>query len=273
LSVLLDKVTPASVKALTAVTHPRSISEKSIGINHRSMGYSPSTTELEESIETTETTVVPAASPSIDLNALDLKAAPSADDNPKLYMLVDRLSGIVSDRNEAAAELLGDVLLLELLPSELLFLGRRLYRAASSLAVGGVDVFDVFRQERSLSNGVVNVLALGMFVELYFDDQLQLRQTPLEGPFTGLFELQIQPRFELCIRKLTDLLAPSKQLLFAVPSIKPTTVDLRIAFEVPVGSKTKLVKSLLCGGREILCEVEATSASALTSISGKDAAT
>jgi hypothetical protein len=270
LSVLLDKLTPASVKALTAVTHPRTLSEKSVGINTKVMGYAPFATEPEE---VTETTTVVTTPKSIDLNTLDLKAVPSLDDNPDFHMLVGRLSGIIPDRNEAAAELLGDPLLLELVPSELLFLGRRLYRVASSLSAGGVDVFDIFRAERSVPDAIVNALALGMFIELYFDDELSLRPTPLDGPFTGLFELQTQARFEPCIQRVTDLLASSKQLFLAPPSTEPITVDLRISFDVPVGSKAKLLRSLLCSGRELLCDVEAGSQSALNSLFGKETAT
>jgi hypothetical protein len=269
LSVLLDKDSPDSFRALTAVTHPKSISEKSTGINYKAMGYARSAVEPEGATEAIAVAIAPA---NIDLNALDLKAAGTVD-NPKLQTLVDRLSGIISDRNEAAAELLGDQLLLELLPSELLFLGRRLYRAASSLADGGFDVFDVFRPERSVPDEILNALALGMFIELYFDDELGLRPTPQDGPFTGLFELQSQGRFEPCIRKLTELLTPSKESLLAMPSLEPMTVDLRITFDVPTGAKAKLLKSLLCNGRELLCDVGAGSASALSLVFGKETAT
>jgi hypothetical protein len=111
-----------------------------------------------------------------------------------------------------------------------------------------------------------------MFLELYFDEDMALRTTPQDGPFAGLFEIQDQKRFEPCIQRLVELLTPSKQLLFVIPSTAPMTVSLRVSFEIPVGSKVKLLTSLLCGDREILSIVAADSPSGLKSLLGKETA-
>lgn len=274
LAVLLDKIAPDKFKALTAATHPKGTSEKAVGINYKLLGYPEMPPANKEDSPT------PVDAPSVPptkqwkLDDFDVNTLLAAiDPLPKLHSLLDGLTGIISERNEAVTELLTTPFLAELTLAELVYLGRRLYGSASSLSAGGFDVLDAFRSGSLESDGIVNALAFGMLIELYFAEHLSLRKTPKNGPFTGLFELQTQDRYQPCIRKLTDLLMSSTQLLLAIPATAPTIVDLHISFNIPVGSKDKLLNSLLCGGRQILCDVAADNLSALSSLLGKNTAT
>jgi hypothetical protein len=267
LSVLLDRSTPSTVRAFTAATHPKGTT--TIGINWKQMAYQhPAASSTPPAPPPTEEK--PEASAQGDLDDLDantLGKAPSVTADRQ--HLLDLLVGPIPDRNAAAAKLLGREALAQLSLEELVHLGRRLYQAAVPLAASGMDVLDVLRQEPPEHDNIVNALALGMFIELYFHRDLVLRRTPLDGPFEGLYQLQTQDRFQPSVRKLSDLLLPYRDLYLSIPSLTPVVLDVRISIKHPVGAAENQLTGILCGGHELLCEVDPASTSALSSLLGK----
>jgi hypothetical protein len=143
--------------------------------------------------------------------------------------------------------------------------GRRIFR---SIAFSGEPALSATLDWLHSTEGTAqsNAFVLGMFVELYFDEHLEIRKTPLESPFEMVFDLQEDARFQPAIRKGESLIGSRKDVLLVVPSLEPADVDVSINLEQPLEGDTKELTSIVCEGKELLCDVKAGSESSLTSL-------
>jgi predicted nucleic acid-binding protein len=274
LAVVLDRIAPASVKFLVAATHPALLDTKeengldwevidpdSLRVTAAAVGANlppASPHVVEETAE--EASPIP-----ISTVALQDEGVPTGD----FGMLLQSLEGELEERSAAIDVVLEPKYLSSRSEEELLLLGRRVYRSAAVKRFPiDVRLGELIQAAGALQSSKRNSFVLGMFAELYFDANLNIRPTPLDGPWQVLFDLQYQDNFKAAIEKIGDMLAPEAGRLLAVPSCNPVTIPFNVQLVKPPEKGLKHVESIIVAGKELFGDAVPLSPASLSTLVG-----
>ncbi|MBS1825618.1 MAG: hypothetical protein JST93_09880 [Acidobacteria bacterium] len=282
LSVVLDKIDASSVKILVAATHPPLLDRDEKGVNWNVIDptgagsttpaapvvtSAPSVAQQATSGSATATatpTVPPPLSPIHD------EAAQTGD----FGILLSQLAGELDDRTAAFDKVSALPFLRQLTKEELVLLGRRVYRSAATKgSPADVRLSELLQTARALDVPERNALAIGMFAELYFDETGAVRDTPMDGPWQTLFDLQYEEEFKEAIDQIAEMLSPVKDRLIIVPSSNPQTIAIDIQLVKNPEKGPRLLDSVIVGGKQVLGDVLPGTESALTSLIGNPPST
>lgn len=275
LAVVLDKVDSSAVRRLVAATHPALLEKDEEGINWTdidpvgSAPASPQPPVADVTIAQTAPAVVPStigeAAPSTSVALLRDPGTPSDEFGTAL----SALTGELADRTSALDMLISGSFLHGRTRDQLVLLGRRTYRSAALQGFpADLRLAELLQAATTLDSDKKNALALGMLVELYFDEQVKLRPTPLDGPWQVLFDLQYQEPFEQAVEQIAEMLAPYKNVLLVVPRPAPDKISVELQLVKPPERGPKQLESLIVGSKELLGDAVPASASSLTALVG-----
>jgi predicted nucleic acid-binding protein len=283
LSVVLDRTVRSEVRAFAAAIHPRTLRKGEEGINWARIDplstadFQDTPTEVSVPDTAAEIPGEPektsAQMKADEFDQLLPDALKDLDFPPSdLAELLAKLESAIPDRDDAVKQLLKPTFFMKLNLGNAVLLGRRIFRSASTSGEPALSAISDW-VHGSQGTAIENAFVLGMFIDLYFDGHLELRHTPLRGPFEVLFDLQKDLRFQPAIHKIWSLLSPYKESLVVIPSTEPTHLDLSIDLEQPLEGEIKELTSVACEGKELLCDVEATSDSSLQTQLGSSSTT
>jgi hypothetical protein len=275
LGVVLSKMDASAAKTLVAATHPPLIDREEEGVNWSvidpkgsaqasttaaAAGSVPAPVETPAEEKTTDD----ASAPQSLIPIRDL-GTPAGD----FGELLTRLEGEFTDRAAAFDSIFATPFLSQRTPDELLLLGRRMYRSAALKgSPADVRLGELLEAGRSLNASERNSLALGMFAELYFDEDGNLRPSPLDGPWQPLFDLQYAEEFKEAIEQIAEMLSPFSDSLLVMPSITPAMLTIDLQLVRPPEKGPKLVESVIVNGKELLGDAVAGSSSSLSVLIG-----
>jgi hypothetical protein len=201
LSVVLDRMIRTKVRLLVAAVHPRALRKHEVGINWAKLApesraeFEEGGKESGEQAISSTTGVAVQAGVTIDAQTDELEQI-SPDgfedvESPPLELSADfaKLESAMPERAEAVTSLLESTFLARLSPAQTVLLGRRIFRSAALTGEPALSAISEFLSARDSATNA-NALLLGMFIELYFDKEFQLRKTPLAGPFELLFDFR-----------------------------------------------------------------------------------
>jgi hypothetical protein len=277
LAVVLDRTTPLAVRALVAATHPTLLEKYETGVNWSQIDPAGSEVQLRNVQGADALTMPVAASPRPRVVTEDEAAQPVPviflrDEGSVPTALAPYLRALEADVTERTAALdtvMSPSFLKDRTRQELVILGRRVYRtAAAKGSPADVRIAEFLQMASGLDVSLSNALALGMFVELYFDEALEIRPTPLDGPWQVLFDMQYQEVFCEAVEQIAEMLAPQAEKLLAVPSCNPKNVEVQIQLVKPAEKGTKHIASVIIRGKELLGDAIPMSSSSMTTLVG-----
>ena len=274
LAVVLDKIDSSLVKTLVAATHPPLLEEDEDGIKWNDIdppGATPASSHASVASVQTPATVSESAPDDID----QVKPIPVASfgdpgtSADEFGAILSALAGELAERTSAFDTLISPSFLLSRTRDELVLLGRRTYRSAALMgSPADIRLAELLQVTNALDSGKRNALAIGMFVEVYFDEDVNLRSTPLGGPWQVLFDLQYQEPFKEAIERIAEMLGPFQDDLLVVPSCTPAIITVEIQLVKPPERGTKQLESVIACAKELLGDAIPGSPSSLTALVG-----
>jgi hypothetical protein len=268
LSVVLDRLYPTKFRALTTATHPLGISRSEPGVNWGRLDPSRGA----------RLAITPPDEPKTITNRIgaltDRELAAEIVIPETILPLLLSLTGSLEQRSDALDRLLDPSLISECSDLVLVEVGRYLYRAAATFPDEASDfILRALRPDVTQDQDQANAISIGMFREAYFDENLLLRVTPLQGAEECLFSLQTNERLKQSIEKANSMLDAHQDKLLYIPSTELVDLKLRLRMSTTVDSKTNQLDSAVLNGRELLCEVTPGGSNSLTHLIGSDVAT
>jgi hypothetical protein len=279
LAVVLDRIDPASVKYLVAATHPALLDTKEEnGLDWRVIDPD----SLRVTVATRD--AIPSPTPGLQIEEIAEKVSSIPMSTAALHdegvpagdfgSILQNLEGELDERSAAIDALMEPKYLSSRNEEELLLLGRRVYRSAALKGFPTDNrLGELIQAARVLQSGNRNSFVLGMFAELYFDGNLNIRPTPLAGPWQVLFDLQYLDNFKPAIEKIGEMLAPQAGRLLAIPNCVPATISFDVQLVKPPEKGLKRVESIIVAGKELFGDAAALSPSSLSALVGSPPST
>lgn len=281
LGVVLNKMDSSTAKILVAATHPPLIEREAEGVNWSVIDPQSAPTAAPRTgpaggpagpAEAVPQEDVATQTPPVQEALLPIRDVGSTDAD--FGALLTLLEGEFAERAAAFDSIFAPEFLSQRARDDLLLLGRRVYRSAATQgAPADVRLVELLGAARSLPAASRNALALGMFVELYFDEEAQVRPVPLDGPWQPLFDLQYDEEFKDAVDQIAEMLAPVKGMLLAIPSTAPIPVAIELQLVKPPEKGAKIIESVIVRGKELLGDTVPTSESSLSTLLGNRPAT
>ena len=170
--------------------------------------------------------------------------------------IISDLKSYIWPRQEPAIKAIFDLDWSALTPDQIFVLGRNIYQCAD----GGENrakgiLHDLRRQLAKLPDDAALHLLNGMFFEVYFNAQGELRPRQKGRFLNELLELQTIKKFAPSISFIHRALLPYKEQLPFLPSLEPDLLKFTLLVK---RTDPPLVKSLKLDGRELLLKVDNT---------------